>query len=239
MKDETWLQERETERPARTSRPADCAGGRSPGAATPARCRTLCFTCSTLCLMLCPAFGLPFGLPFGLWSGLSSGFPRPATPRAARLGPLPLLRHENRTAARRRATPAGILGLRIRSRVLFPLVRIVVEQLFAFEDRLPGIDEHPAPLDHGVAVRRTRVIDEARIVAAHGGVDHRPRSDREQERVMPGHRVVVVPAVRLGLRNALASVLPDTLPSLDPPGGEPPAALNPGPANLERRHGRQ
>jgi hypothetical protein len=83
------------------------------------------------------------------------------------------------------------------------------------------------------------MVNEARVVAAHRGIDHRSRRDGEQEGVVPRHRVIIVPAIRFSLRYALARVLPDPLPPLDPPGGESPAALYPGPANLERRHGRQ
>jgi hypothetical protein len=142
-------------------------------------------------------------------------------------------RHEDRAAALGRATPTGVLVFDVGAGVLLPLVRIVVEQLRALRDRFTGIDEHTATLDHGVAVRRTRVVDITRVIAANGGVDHGARRDREEEGVVARHGIIVIPAVTLGPRDPLADVLADALPLLDPSSGEPPATLDPGTAYLK------
>ena len=50
-------------------------------------------------------------------------------------------------------------------------VRVVIGELLARHDLAKGLDPDATALDHGVAVRCTRVIDEACLVTANRGVD--------------------------------------------------------------------
>src|SRR4051794_15930957 len=82
------------------------------------------------------------------------------------------------------------------------------------------------------------MVDEARLVPTEGGVDHRLVVDREEERVMVLHGVVVVASVGLRLADALADVLDEARPLADAAGGEGAHTLHGRAADLERERGR-
>src|SRR3954468_3536014 len=100
------------------------------------------------------------------------------------------------------------------------LVLVVVHQLRSRGDRLRGFDEDPFPIVDRFAVRLARVIDEARLVPVHRSVDARLVVDREEERMMAVHLLVVVSLVRGLPRDALAEILDDARALLDGPGGK-------------------
>ena len=79
--------------------------------------------------------------------------------------------------------------------------------LVALLDRPDRLDEHAAVLGDRLAVGRAGVVDEARGVAIHPGVDDGAPVDDEQEGVVVVDRLQVVAAVGLLVRDALAEVL--------------------------------
>src|SRR5687768_3147738 len=121
-----------------------------------------------------------------------------------------LERCQDRSATRRRAALAHVQTLPVLVLGAISLVPIVVHQLFAGRDGANRLDVDPLPLVDRLAVGSAAVIDEPRVVAIDRGVDHRPLVDAEEERVMPAHSRVVVTAVGLVGRDALAGVLDDS-----------------------------
>src|SRR5690348_876261 len=99
----------------------------------------------------------------------SSQQPAAVSPVASRQ-PLTLLRQDGQTT-RRGATVAREPPLGGRRVALLEHVGIVVGELLARRDLANRLDPDATVLDHGVAVRRTRVIDEACLVAVDRGVD--------------------------------------------------------------------
>ena len=155
-------------------------------------------------------------------------FPRPASRFL-------LLRLENAAAAVGCPAVAHIERL-VPLRVGVALERVVVYQLGAGLDRTDRLDEDAPLLDHCLAVGIARVVDEARLVAVHCGVDHDLLVDREQERVVARHRVVVVAPVGLLVRDALSHrTRNDPRPLANHAKGERPLPLNGGRTELEIR----
>ena len=109
----------------------------------------------------------------------------------------------------RRAAAARVDLVDIGRIVLVAADLVVVAQLLAGRDVARRVDEHAAMLDHGLAIAFALVIDEARIVAADGGIDDRVLVDDEQECVIVVDVVIVVTRVRRLVRKALAEVLDD------------------------------
>ena len=80
--------------------------------------------------------------------------------------PLPALGRQQRAAAVLGAAPAGILGLELLGVRLVDDQAVVVVELFAGLDVAQGLDEDPAVLLVGLAVRVAGVVDPARGIAA-------------------------------------------------------------------------
>src|SRR5688572_7560647 len=97
-----------------------------------------------------------------------------------------------------------------------PLVLIVVSELHARLDILFRVDPDLSLLDHRFAVRIAGVVDVARIVSLTVAVDDRLLVEREEESVMPSHRLVVVPAIGLCVRDPLPGIINDSLTGPDP-----------------------
>ena len=81
---------------------------------------------------------------------------------------------------------------------------VVVAQLLALLDVLDGVDEHPPLLGLGGAVAIAAVIDEARLVATAGGVDHRAAVGNEQECVVVVRVRIFIALVGILVREPLA-----------------------------------
>ena len=113
-------------------------------------------------------------------------------------------------------------------------VRVVVRQLLARLDISNRLDPNPAVLDHRVAIRIARVIDESRLVSADSRVDHDVVIDREQERVVALALDVRIARVRLGRRQTFARILYKPRPGGNATRREGTEALNRRAANLER-----
>src|ERR1700681_1330180 len=95
-----------------------------------------------------------------------------------------------------RAAPAYVEPLKLRVVLAGALVLIVVRELGARLDAAQGMDEDLLSSDDSFAIRRARVIDQARVAAARiqGSVDDGVPVEREEESVMPLHlRIVVAP----------------------------------------------
>ena len=75
--------------------------------------------------------------------------------------------------------------------------RVIVREFFTGCDIAHRLDPDATIVDHGVAVRITRMIDPARIVAVDCGIDDDAVVDCKQERVMSLTRYIGIP--RLGL----------------------------------------
>jgi hypothetical protein len=112
-------------------------------------------------------------------------------------------------------------------------VRVVVRELFARLDVANGLDPNATVVDHGVAIRIARVIDESRLVAVDGGVDHDVVVDREQERVMSFAVDVGISRVGFGGREPLTRVFDETRPRGNSARSECTEPLNRRRANLE------
>src|SRR5512138_1959164 len=152
---------------------------------------------------------------------------RAVTGRSSRAAlPALLLRGEDRPATGGRAALAHVQTLGVLILGAVTLVRVVVRQLFAGRDVANGLDVDMLSLVDRLAIRRAAVVDEARFVAADGGIDHGVAVDAEQEGVVTAHAAVVVSAVGLVMRDALARILDDARAALDRPEREGAAPLN-------------
>src|SRR6185437_8693746 len=147
---------------------------------------------------------------------------------------LPLLR-EDRPSAIRRAAAAGESPLRRRRVPLFEQVRVVVRQLLARRDVANRLGPDPAVLDHGVAIRVARVIDEPCVVAVDRGVDHYVVVDREEERVMAFARHVGIARVGFSRCEPFAGVLDEARALWNAARREGAQSLHRRRPNLERR----
>ena len=101
-----------------------------------------------------------------------------------------------------------------------------------------GVDEHAAVLDDRLAIAIALVIDEARVVAADGGVDHGVFVDDEQERVIVVLVVIFVTRIGRGVRHAIAEILEDARALGDRRDGEHAAAVHVGIAHFDERRSR-
>ena len=112
-------------------------------------------------------------------------------------------------------------------------IRVVVRELFARFDVANGLDPDATVVDRRVAIRIARVIDESRLVAADGGIDHDVIVDREQERVMTFAVDVGISCVGFGGREPLTRVFDETRPRGNSARSECAEPLNRRRANLE------
>src|SRR5688572_20440243 len=144
-----------------------------------------------------------------------------------------LRRREDRPATSRRATLAHVDALPVLVLRAVALVRVVVRQLLAGSDAANRLDVDALSLVYRFAVRRTAVIDEARLVAVDRRVDHGLAVDGKQKGVVTAHAAVIVACVRFLRRDALTDVLDDACTLSDRANGESTAALDAGLAKLE------
>src|SRR5688500_10776867 len=128
------------------------------------------------------------------------------TTSARRADDSPLLR-QDRPATGCGAAVTGKAALRPGRVALVEHVRVVVGQLLARRDVADRLDPDAAVIDHGVAVRIARMVDEAGVVAVHRRVDYQVVVDREQERMMTLPLHVGVARVRLRRSEPFAGVL--------------------------------
>src|SRR4051794_11005205 len=149
------------------------------------------------------------------------------------LGARRLLRRQDRPAARRSAALADVELLPLFILGAIPLVRVVVRQLVAFGDVADSLDVDALLVVDRFAVRRATVVDETRVVAADGGVDHHRPADAEQEGVMTPHAGIVIPLVGFLMGDAFSDVLDDARAFLDRPSGEGATSLDLRAAQLE------
>ena len=133
--------------------------------------------------------------------------------------PLPLLR-QDRPPALLRPAVTGEAPLRGRRVPLLEHVGVIVRELLAGDDVANALDPDAPVVDHRVAVGIARVIDEARLVPVHRGVDHHVVVDGEEEGVVPLARQLGVARVGFGRGESLARVLDEAHPRRDVAGGE-------------------
>ena len=117
------------------------------------------------------------------------------------------------------------------------LVGVVVRELFAGLDVANRLDPDASVVDHRIAVRPARVVDEAGLVAIHGGVDDDVVVNREEVSVMHLAWNVGIACVGLGGCQALPAVFDQARAATDAPRGERAAAMNRRVANLEGKIG--
>lgn len=139
----------------------------------------------------------------------------------------------------RPATVAGAAGTGIaafgrRGVALLENVCVVVRELFARLDVANRLDPDAAVVDHRIAVRVARVVDEPRLVAADRRVDHHVVVDREEEGVVPLTFYVGIACVGFGGREAFAGVFDETRARGYRARGECAESLDRRLANLER-----
>src|SRR5690606_28676056 len=115
-------------------------------------------------------------------------------------------RPQHAATALGRAAAAGIGLVHIRRIFLVARNLVVVAQLLALLDVLDRFDEHPALLGLGSAVAIAAVVDETRIVATPGGVDHGLAIGDEQEGMVVVRISILVTLVRFLVRQALANI---------------------------------
>src|SRR5687767_15663300 len=148
---------------------------------------------------------------------------------ARALSPLSAWLHDSPATLRRSAM--ALVKFRVIRRS-GSLILIVVGELHARLDILFRVDPDLPPVDHRFAVRIAGVVDVARVVPLTVAVDHRLLVECEEESVMPPHRLVVVPPIGLGVRDALPGVFDDSLAGPDSFFCEDTAPLNRRAANL-------
>src|SRR6185312_2038545 len=110
-------------------------------------------------------------------------------------GLAPLGRQQG-AAAVRRAAPAWVFGLELGRVALVDDQAVVVVQLLARANIAQRLDEDAPALFVGFAVRVARVVDPARGVAAHLGVDHVLFVDVEKKRMVRILGIVRMPRLR-------------------------------------------
>ena len=109
------------------------------------------------------------------------------------------------------AAPARILRLQLLRVRLVDDQAVVVVELFAGLDVAQALDEHPAVLLVGFAVRVARMVDPARGIAAVGGVDHAVFIDVEVEGMVRVFRIPGMAPLRLLPRDDLAHIFDERL----------------------------
>ena len=117
--------------------------------------------------------------------------PQPALSGRRRLGASKVPRHVAGAA------PARVFGLELLRVALVDDQAVVVVEFFAGRDIAQRLDEDPAVLLVGLAVRVARVVDPARGVAAVQGIDDTLFVDVEIEGVVRILRIVRMAALRL------------------------------------------
>src|SRR5437867_4122888 len=140
---------------------------------------------------------------------VSPGFGRPGAGLVRSLLMLSPFRGQPRAAAALGAAAALELFLQFGRIALVDDEAVVVEQLLARLQRAQRLDEDAAVRLVGFAVGPAGVVDPARRIAAHLGIDHTAVIDVEVERVVRVLRVVRMAAQRLGPGDDLALVLDD------------------------------
>src|SRR5204863_4990308 len=120
-----------------------------------------------------------------------------------------------------------------RGMALLQYVRIVVRQLFSRLNVTDRLDPDPRVVDDRVAIRIARVVDEPRLVAVHGSIDHDVVVNREQIRVMPLVAAVRIPRVGLRRGETLSRVFDQPRSSWNSLSRKCPFALNRGLTDLE------
>ena len=119
--------------------------------------------------------------------------------------------------------------------VVAPLVLVVVGQLQAGLDVLPGVDEDLFSDRDRLAVGIARVVDVARVVPLPVPVDDGVLVESEKEGMVPPHLLVLVAAIALVGGDPLAGVFDDALSATDTTRGEDSPALNARPSDLVQR----
>jgi len=134
---------------------------------------------------------------------------------------------QHRAPALRRAAQAFVLVAQRARNALVYHQAIVIEELFASWDVAQGDDIHG--LARGaflrLAVRRTGVVDPARIIAALAAIDHLAAAQREEEGMKWIIGVYREHCISLFRRNALPAVLKNVCARGDIRGGEDPVAV--------------
>jgi hypothetical protein len=123
-------------------------------------------------------------------------------------------------------TPTGIPSLPLGWRPPPTPQLIIVGQFFARRDRAQGFKIHPLLLGHRFAVRCTRVIEIARLIAPHPRINDRPSIHGEQEDVRLLTAVIVIPCIGCRRGEPLAGIFDNPRPFADAPGSEGAKPLN-------------
>src|ERR1051325_4618007 len=108
-----------------------------------------------------------------------------------------------------RATLAGVEQQVLLGVAALVVVGVIVRQLLARRNGPQRVNPDLAAADLRFAVGVAGMIDEDRFVSPDRAVDHLPLVQDEEKRVVAPHRVLLIPAIGLGIRDLLASVLDD------------------------------
>src|SRR5678815_1169453 len=114
-------------------------------------------------------------------------------------------------------------------------VRVVIRELLARGDVADRLDPDATVVDDRIAVRIARVIDEPRVVAVDGGVDHDVVVDREEKRVVSLINAIGVTGIRGVGCETLAGIFDETRSRWNATRGERAQSLHGRRTNLERR----
>ncbi len=114
-----------------------------------------------------------------------------------------LRRPQHRAAALFRTAATGVDHIDIGRIVALAADLVVVVEFLSDFDGPDGIDEHSAILDVRFAVRITAVIDEARVVAIHRGIDDDIAIHREQEGVIVILVMIIVATIGARMGDAV------------------------------------
>src|SRR5580693_8528804 len=133
---------------------------------------------------------------------------------------------EHRAATALGPTAAGEDLVRVRRIMAVAADLVVVGQFFTGPDGPDRFDEHAPVVDHRFAVWIAGMIDEARVIAMHTGIDDYPAVDDEQKRVIVTIALVLIAHVRLTVRNAIAQIFDDARAFADAAQGKYPASVH-------------
>ena len=120
-------------------------------------------------------------------------------------------------------------------RVFLAIAReiVIVGQLFAFGDGLDGLDIDVLLIQDCPAVWLAAMIDKARIIAVHRGVDGGVLVHYEQQHMRMLRFIVVVTPVGFLRRDAFSDIFDDARPFADALRGESAESVNGGVANFK------
>jgi hypothetical protein len=142
-------------------------------------------------------------------------------------------RLEHGAAATDCAAMTGELRFRCGIILFFARQTVIVGEFLARTDRAQGFNVYPPRFDHWLAIGFARMVDEARLIAIHAGINDSALVHDEQQDVRV-RAFVFVARIRLLMRNALTGIFDEARTFGNPLRGEDAKALDGGGADFKK-----